>query len=190
MHQHMTDMDQIINTFHDSVENVASRWTRRNRELPEPELGATIPAGLVIPVALDCFVDGFLIGVSCGISPQAGIVLGAANTLEMASLGMAYSVRLNKCTGSSWMARQIALYSPPLLMLLSAGLGAFLSEQARDIPAVFVAFVAFGVVALLSLVCTELLIEAKECIGDEEGWYFNLALFAAVYLVLMLSTVI
>ena len=79
---------------------------------------------------------------------------------------MAYSVRLKKCTGSSWTVRQVALLAPPLLMFLSAGLGAYLAELSKDYPAVFVGFVAFGVVALLSLVCTELIIEAKEAMGE------------------------
>lgn len=190
MHQHMEDMDQIINTFHSTVENVVSKWRRRYRDLPEPDQGDTLPVGLVVPVTLDCFTDGFLIGVSCALSPSAGIVLGFANCLEMGFLGMAYSVRLKKCTGSSWLARQVALILPPLLMFLSAGLGAFIAAAASGTPAVFVGFVAFGVVALLSLVCGELLIEAHERLGEEEVWFVTLSLYAAVYLVIMLTRVI
>ena len=40
-----------------------------------------LTADLIIPVAMDCFVDGFLIGVSCAISRKAGYTLGLANTL-------------------------------------------------------------------------------------------------------------
>ncbi len=187
MHQHMADMDRVIQTFHDSVEHVANKWTHRKRDFPEPELGATLPASLVVPVTLDCFVDGFLIGVACALSPSAGIVLGIANCLEMGFLGMAYSLRLKKCTGSGWALQQIALFGPPGLMFLSSGLGAYAAHEARDSPAVFVGFVAFGTVALLSLVCTELLIEAKEAQGEQQVWYAPLALYLAVYLVLMSS---
>ena len=143
--------------------------------------------GLVIPVTLDCFVDGFLIGISCALSPAAGIILGAANCLEMGFLGMAYATRIKQCTGSTVSARMVALYAPPLLMFLSAGFGAFLGDAAYSIPAVFVAFVAFGVVALLSLVCNELIIEARAAQGDDELWYIGLTLFAGVYVVLMLA---
>jgi hypothetical protein len=103
---------------------------------------------------------------------------------------MAYSVRLKKCTGSSWTMRQTALLAPPLLMFLASGFGAYVADLSRDYPAIFVGFVAFGTVALLSLVCTELLIEAKQSMGDEEVWYVSLSLYVAVYLVLMLYPVI
>ena len=56
-------------------------------EMFEPELGDAVPVSLVVPVTLDCFVDGFLIGVSVSISPSAGIVLSVANCLEMSFLG-------------------------------------------------------------------------------------------------------
>ena len=186
----MEDMNHIIETFHSTVDHVASKWRRRHRDLPEPDQGDTLPIGLVVPVTLDCFADGFLIGVSCALSPSAGIVLGFANCLEMGFLGMAYSVRLKKCTGSSWLARQAALICPPLLMFLAAGLGAFLAAAASGTPAVFVGFVAFGVVVLLSLVCGELLIEAHERMDGEEVWFVTLSLYAAVYLVIMLHRVL
>lgn len=110
MNEHIEDMDGIINSFHDTVEVAARRWIRRARPMPEPEEGDTLPTGLIIPVTIDCFVDGFLIGVSCALSPKAGIVLGFANCLEMAFLGMAYATRLKKCTGSSWIVRQVAMF--------------------------------------------------------------------------------
>lgn len=59
-----------------------------------------MPYGLVVPVALDCFTDGFLIGVAVALSFHAGVILGAANCLEMSFLGMAYAARLFKCTGN------------------------------------------------------------------------------------------
>ena len=58
------------------------------------------------------------------------------------------------------------------------------------VPAVFVSFVAFGVVSLLALVCNELLIEAKEAQGEKEIIWVNLLIFAGIYLVLMLSRVL
>ena len=61
--------------------------------------GDKVPYGLVVPVIMDCFTDGFLIGVAVALSFKAGIILGAANCLEMSFLGMAYSTRLVKCTG-------------------------------------------------------------------------------------------
>jgi zinc transporter ZupT len=189
INEHITKMRETVFHSHHATNITTPRTGRHVLLGAEPELGATLPASLVIPVTLDCFVDGFLIGVTSGLSPHAGIVLGIANCLEMGFLGMAYSLRLKKCTGSGWALQQIALFGPPGLMFLSSGLGAYISYEARDSPAVFVGFVAFGTVALLSLVCTELLIEAKEAQGEQQVWYAQSALYAAVYLVLMLSRV-
>jgi hypothetical protein len=79
-------------------------------------------------------------------------ILAGANSLEMSSLGMAYSARLAKYTGSSFLARQLAMICPPQLMFLSSGFGAFLANQAQDSFVVFIYFVAFGVYALIALV--------------------------------------
>jgi zinc transporter ZupT len=186
MHAHMAVMDRQIEHFHDSMETAASRW-HRDRVMPVTHLGDTLPMSLVVPVVVDCFVDGFLIGVSVALSSNAGIILAAANCLEMAFLGMAYATRLNRCTGSSREARLCALYGPPLVMLLSAGLGSLLGGLSQAVPALFVGFVAFGVVALLFLVCNELLIEARNAQGEDERWWISVNTFIGVYVVLMLS---
>ena len=185
VHAHMADMDKQISLFHDSVQKVASRWGRKAYTLPDPELGDVIPAGLVVPVTLDCFVDGFLIGVTVALSPKAGVILGAANVLEMGSLGMAYAVRLKNCTGSRVLSRALALYSPPFVMLLSAGFGAKLAASSQAIPSMFVGFVAFGTVALLALACNELIVEARSALEGEGPKWPSIFLFIGVWVVLM-----
>lgn len=188
MEQHMKDMDRHIQHFHEAMDTWTSKW--RHIPMPNIEYGATLPMSLVIPVTLDCFVDGFLIGVSVALSPKAGYVLSGANCLEMGSLGMAYSARIAKCTGSSFLNRQLAVYCPPILMLLSAGFGALLADSAHTVPSIFVAFVAFGVYALIALVCGELIIEAKEAHSEEEKWWINACLFLGVFMVLMVHPVL
>lgn len=188
MHQHMKEMDRHINYFHDIMDTWTSKW--RSIPMPNIEFGATLPMSLIIPVTLDCFVDGFLIGVAVALSPEAGYVLAGANCLEMGSLGMAYSARIVKCTGSSMMNRQLAVYCPPLLMFLSSGFGALLAGSSESAPAVFVAFVAFGIYALVALVCGELIIEAKEAHQDDEKWWISACLYFGIFLVLMLHPVL
>jgi zinc transporter ZupT len=187
IHEHMEDMDNVLDSFHDQVMTAASRWIRRRRALPETSVGDSVPISLVIPVTMDCFVDGFLIGVSCALSSKAGIVLGCANCLEMSFLGMAYAMRIVKCTGSSQLVRTLTLYCPPLLMFVAAGFGAFVADASKGIPSVCVGLVGFGIIALLALVCGELLIEAREGQGEEAKWYVQIWLFAGVYLILMMD---
>ena len=90
----------------------------------------------------------------CHVPPLVGIILGVANTLEMSFLGMAYATRLAKCTASSATLRFFATYLPPLIMFAAAGFGGWLVESGEFAgkPAVFIGFVAFAVVLLLSLV--------------------------------------
>lgn len=189
MISHMKDMDHNISIFHDTIDNISSfRWGRR--VMPETVLGDKLPLSLIIPVTIDCFVDGFLIGVSVILSPKAGYILSLANSIEMSFLGMAYSSRLCKCTGSTPISRFYATIFPPLLMLLATGIGASLAKIAFHTPAVYIGFVAFGVIALLTLVCCELLIEARENQQDNQHWYIQGLIFAGVYVVLVLDNVI
>jgi len=184
---HINDMDHHIDQFHKSVCMVTSKWRYRNMVMPEE--GAKLPVGLIVPVTIDCFVDGFMIGISVALSPRAGFILAAANCLEMSFLGMAYSARLAKCTGSSQTARLICLHLPPLLMFLSAGLGALVADASKAYPAVFVGFVAFGVTALIALVC-ELIIDANASQGEDPKWYIHATFFVAVWLILMIDRVV
>lgn len=189
MHSHMEDMDKVISSFHDAVDVATSRWSRyfQHIQLPNTSLGDTIPVSLVIPVTMDCIVDGLLIGISGTINAKAGLVLAIANCLEMSFLGIAYSIRIGKCTGTSSILRYTALYCPPLLMCLSAGCGAILTHLTSSIPIVYISCVSFGIVALLALVCGELLIEARERQEGEVHWYVQLCLFLGVYIVLMMG---
>jgi zinc transporter ZupT len=188
MRIHMDQMGKQINHFHDNIQTAVSKWTRKH--MIETKEGDKLPMGLVLPVTMDCFVDGFLIGISTSINFKAGIILGFANCLEMGFLGMAYASRLVKCTGSAAWARFLALYGPPLVMFLSAGLGGAVGDIFRSIPSVFIGMVAFGTVALVFLVCNELLIEAHEAQGEEERWWISIQVFVGIYLVLMLSHII
>lgn len=189
MHEHMFSMDREIAKLHDIVETNASKW-RRNDQLPQTQIGDTLPVNLILPVTIDCFVDGFLIGVSVAISPKAGFILAIANCFEMAFLGMAYASRLVRCTGTSAFKRNLALYAPPFVMFLAAGLGALLAGATRETPMIFIAFVAFGVVALMFLVCNELLIEAKNAQGEEEKWWISICIFLGIYMVLIINQLV
>jgi zinc transporter ZupT len=187
IHDHVQDMDRQLNTFHELFDRWTWKW--KSAELYEPSLGETLPSSLIIPVVIDCFVDGFLIGITIAISTQAGYLLAAANCLEMGSLGMAYSSRLAKCTGSSLLSRQLAVISPPLIMLLASGLGAAVAGYSEDNPIAFVIFVSFGVFALVSLVLSELIIEARHVQEAEEKWWLELFIFLGVYVVIMVEPI-
>ena len=189
IYEHMEEMDVHIHHFHESVDVAGKIW-RKSRPLLEPEMGATLPIGLIIPVTLDCVVDGFMIGISYGLQPTAGIILAAANCLEMSFLGIAYSARVSKCSGSTPFNRLMAILIPPLLMFVNSGLGAWLAELTVEYPTIYIAFVSFGIIVYLALVCCELLIEAREIQGDDEKWYVTVFVFVGIYSVLMIDRIL
>ena len=189
MHAHIDDIDTQLNLFHDNVQTTFSRW-RRARPMLVPEEGDTVPMGLVLPVIVDSIVDGFLIGLSVALAPKAGYILAGANCLEMSFLGMALTVRVMKCTGSSEIVRNLSIIVPPFIMLFASTMGALVGVSVLDHHIYFVMFVSFGVVALLFLVCNELLIEAKNIQGDEEVWWITSMIFLGIYVVLISDIII
>ena len=188
IHVNMDRMDEQLAALHHAVEGYSFKWGRRGKKrIPVPEAGSFIPMGLVVPVVIDGIVDGFLVGSTSAISPRAGIILGVANMIEMGFLGLAVSLRIQKCTGSSAWARNTALVMPPLLMLGSSALGAASGSAARAHPAAYIGFISFGIVALLYLVVNELLVEAREAQAGKEYWWTAMVLFVGIYSVIVLD---
>jgi zinc transporter ZupT len=185
IYTHMDDMDNQLITFHEAISEHADKW--RRHKFPEVVTGEAIPAGLVIPVCIDSFIDGFLIGITVAVSYKAGLILAMANCLEMGFLGMAYTSRVMKCTGSSVNARIATIVSAPLIMLAAAGLGGEIGLMSESNPLAFVSFVSFGIIAILFLVCNELLIEAKELQGDDPKWWINGTIFLGIYIVILMD---
>lgn len=131
------------------------------------------------------FVDGFLIGVALALSKRAGCILAIANCLEMAFLGMAVSIRVRKCTGSSTFVRYACITVPPLIMLAATMLGSLAGSISKSYPILFVTFVAFGVIALLYLVFNELLVEARDAQEGDIRWWVTAVIFVGIYAVLL-----
>ena len=180
----MEQADDKISKIHESVEY---KW-RRARPFPPVPVGSKLPMGMMIPIFIDGIMDGFLVGVTCSISKKAGIVLALANCIEMSLLGMALSARVVKCTGSPLLFRYAAISTPPLCMIGGAVVGCFLGDISQSDPIMFVAFVSFGIVALLYLVCNELIIEAREAQDGKNMWWISVNIFVGVYAVLMMNT--
>eukprot|EP01034_Spumella_vulgaris_P022805 gene22805-28970_t len=190
IHRNMAEMDNQITHLHETVEEYSFKWGRRGHKralIIIPQTGSHIPLGLIIPVTVDCIVDGFLVGTTCSISHRAGIILALANCIEMGFLGLAVSMRIRNCTASSVYTRYAALILPPFIMFLSSVLGAFIGAAARAQPMVYIGFISFGVVALLYLVVNELLVEARESLAGIEQWWTGMVIFIGIYMVLILD---
>jgi hypothetical protein len=78
IHVGMDRMDAQLHELHKAVEGYSFKWGRRGKKriIPVPKVGSFIPMTLIVPVIVDCVVDGFLVGSTSAISLRAGIILG------------------------------------------------------------------------------------------------------------------
>lgn len=189
IYSHLRTMDNRLHSLHSTVDRASFRFKRRSQNLgPIPSKGSFIPLSLVIPVIIDCAVDGFLIGLSCALSRRTGLILGLVTCIEMGALGAAYALRIKKCSGNSEFLRKLTITGTPLCILLFAYLGGIGGAVAETHPFAFSVSVGFGVTALLQLACVELLGEAFHA---EEGGIVTYALmFLGVWIVLVLDRVV
>lgn len=67
IYSHINEFETNIRIFHDNIELTNfSKW-KRKKLIPIPKKGSKISLSLVIPIVVDCIVDGSLIGLSCSL---------------------------------------------------------------------------------------------------------------------------
>jgi len=183
---HIDQIDVVLSQFHMSVESNFTKWRGRHI-IPETQEGDRIPKSLMLPIVMDAFVDGLLMGLAVSFDPTAGYILSGAASLEMGVLGMVLGARLNNCTGSWLVSRYFCLFLPPVVMFLSGLLGGLVGYAVEGSPIAFTALVSFGIVALLFLVVGELVIEANNKRNGEVEWWISCIFFLGVWLVLIVD---
>lgn len=140
-----------------------------------------LPFTLLIPVAVDIFIDGLLLGIGFFAGTKEGILLAIALSFELFSLGIAVSIELQ----NQRIAKPksiITIVGVALVFFASAVLGATLLHNLSH--AVLEVLLSFGIAALLFLVTEELLTEAHE---EEETVWHTSAFFSGFLLFLLLG---
>lgn len=188
----LDEMEKELNHIHGTVEGYTYRWGKRSKSsnVPIPEIGSVIPMSFIVPVTIDCIVDGFLLGITAAVSSHAGFILSFANAIEMGFLGLAVSIRIQKCTGSSLIARYSAIFIPPWIMFFSSIFSFYGGSAIQENPIFFKLFISFGIVALLSLVINELLVEARDISSQMEGsnvFWSGMVFFLGIYAVILME---
>lgn len=124
------------------------------------------PWGFIAPVAIDLFVDGWLIVLALKISPASAVILALALGLEMLSLGAAIWMKLRSVQSSV-----VGCFAMGVCISLFLLLGGWIGQWAMMgvSPPVFVGCLSFGMAALLYLVAEELLVEAHCGMKDSPG---------------------
>ena len=148
------------------------RRVRKGSKLAQAQVaveeGGAVPVTLATAVAVDSFVDGFLIGLSAASGTNAGFVMSAALSIEMGFLGLTYAAALTK--QPRWLAT-LAMIGPPVILVLGGAGGALLAAAVAG-TALHVGLISFGVAALLYLVTEELLLEAHSE-GEGHVWWVD-----------------
>jgi len=190
--EHLKDMAKELDHLHTKhVENPARLQFRRWRPQvtnDHEQHGGVLPSSssLVFTVTVDAAVDGFLIGIAYEAAHEAGAIMAAATSIEMAFLGLTFALTLS---ASSHVARAAVLSLPPVVLFSATILGSLLGKSLEGQPLLFNACVSFGATALLFLVTQELLVEAREFTGTEaQTRGVNLCLFGGVLGYFLLQT--
>lgn len=129
------------------------------KKLEQSETKQQFPTGLIVAVAIDVLLDGFLIGIGFAAGAKEGVLLTAALTLELLSLGLAIAVEL---TEAGLKRRKVLLTTAMVASLIVVGafFGSLILSHAPD--KIMETLLSFGLAALLFLVTEELLVEAHE----------------------------
>jgi ZIP family zinc transporter len=116
--------------------------------------------GIMIPIGIDLFVDGLLIGIGFAAGVSAGKLLVIALAFELLSLGLALSIVMREQNYAPLKAVAV----PVALALTTLVGGAFVggSVLAGAQHALLAFVLSFGAAALLFLVTEQLLVEAHE----------------------------
>jgi hypothetical protein len=122
-------------------------------------------AGILVPMAVDLFVDGLLIAIGLAAGEFGGMILLAGLTIEVLSRGLSSTPSLVR-QGAGSVKAVLTMGGLGLMILLGASAGYGTLGAA---PPVLALILGFGVSALLYLVTEELLVEAHETRGPSSS---------------------
>jgi ZIP family zinc transporter len=115
---------------------------------------------MMVPIGIDLFVDGLLVGIGFAAGVSAGRLLVIALSFELLSLGLAISLVMREAGFPPLKAVVLPILLALITMVGGAAIGAGALSHAPH--AVLAGVLAFGAAALLFLVTEQLLVEAHE----------------------------
>ncbi|HLB42617.1 MAG TPA: hypothetical protein VJN02_07180 [Gammaproteobacteria bacterium] len=121
-------------------------------------LKSKLPAGLLLAVWIDVFVDGLLVGVSFIAGKESGILITVALSACLLFLGISTTMVLKERI--SLIQNMLWIVMIAMMMPLGAWAGASIMNSVPQ--AWMTEILSFGVAALLYLGAEELLVEAHE----------------------------
>lgn len=142
-----------------------------------------LPLAFVIPIGIDIFIDGLLLGIGFSAGAETGVLLALALGVEVLSLGLATATSLQEEKVPR--SRILSLLAGLSVLFFVSTLGG--ATLLQNLPEMGLDFVlSFALAALMFLVTEELLVEAHE--GPETPW-LTATFFAGFLLFLILGMV-
>ena len=137
----------------------AMRWLAERLESRDGSNASVLPLGFLTAVAIDCVIDGVVIGTGFAVGARQGMLVSAALALEMFFLGLATANTLRESGGK---AVTILVTCGGLAVVLGTSALAGFALLAGAPAAILTTLLAFGSAALLYLVTEELLVRAHD----------------------------
>eukprot|EP00899_Mesostigma_viride_P017820 jgi/Mesvir1/26039/Mv09583-RA.1 len=135
------------------------------------------PSSMAAAVYIDSGIDGLFIGVAWVTAPSAAFIMAVSLGVEMAFLGLTFSITVQRSSGVGVLKKLCALLWGPCLLYIFAVVGAMASSAVMHYPLVFSGVSAFGTSALLYMVAEELLLSAHENPEIGHIWWIDVCFF-------------
>ena len=138
---------------------------------------AQLPLSFLAAIAVDAFMDGFLLGITGVAGEGAAIIMAGSLSVEMSFVGLTLATA---CHGMPYSKSIPAALTGPLVLLFGALVGGLVTGIIEDDPALMAGIMGFGTSALLFMVAEELLLKTHED-GACHVWWVDLQLYTGFY---------
>ena len=149
---------------------------KSNSEKSQPS-DAQLPLTFLAAIAVDAFMDGFLLGITGVAGKGAAIIMAGSLSVEMAFVGLTLATA---CHGMPYSKAIPAALTGPVVLLFGALVGGLVTGSIANDPALMAGIMGFGTSALLFMVAEELLLEAHED-DDCHVWWVDVQVYTGFY---------
>ena len=136
-------------------------------------------------VYVDSCMDGMLLGLALVTGESAGIFMAAAMAFEMGFLGLTFAAA---CASQPLRLALPAVLAGPFFLVCGSAFGGLVANSLAANEPALVGCTAFGVAALLYMVCEELLVAAHE--DDDHVWWVDAQLFVGFLMAMLIDKII
>jgi len=159
---------------------VAGAWSLMTQPSPP------FPWVFAMAVYIDSAMDGLLVGLALVTGQSAGLFMAAAMAVEMGFLGLTFAAA---CTTQPRHKAVPAVVTGPVMLVIGSAIGGLAANALAANEPALVGCTAFGVAALLYMVCEELLVSAHEE-GEDHVWWVDIQVFVGFLMAMLIGKLV